>query len=106
VNIGAMRQRLVVQLPTRTTDAVGQVIDSFVDNATVWGAVEVIGSDQQGVDRGEKTVEVIEIRCRANDKIANQCRLKWRDNAYNIKSVVDVDGRNREFLVRAERVVL
>jgi len=105
VNIGAMRQRITVQLPTRTTDAVGQVIESFADNASIWGKVEVVSSDQQEVDRGETTVEVIEVRCRPTNKISNASRLKWRGNPYNIKSVVDVDGRNREFVVRAERVL-
>ena len=92
--IGALRHRLDLERVVRTPDGGGGVSESWVVEATVWGAVRPLtGSEAVEADRiaGTQRVEIT-IRYRAG--VDPAMRFRKESRVFHILSVENIVERN------------
>lgn len=104
VNIGRMRHRIVIQELQEVSDGGGGFIEDWVDVVTVWADVEPLQS-REYFEAQQTQVELthrVKMRFRASLTTAH--RLKHKDRALAIQSIINVDERNVELRVLCAEV--
>ena len=93
--IGKLRHRLRLERPWRTADGGGGAALAWEAIAELWGAVETAsGGEHMSADRlSGQTQPVITIRYR--DDIAPTMRFALGERLFQIRAVLDPDGRGR-----------
>jgi len=99
---GALRHRVTFKRATDTDDALGAPIPSLADLATVWANVKPLAGierysamqTQAGVDHMIECRYVSDISDLAPDDVAT-----WGSITFDIKSVINVRGRNSQLQV-------
>lgn len=101
--IGNMRERIVFESKTRTTDDMGGSIVSWATHTTVWGNVnEVSGTENY------KTLQITAERTtvftiRYLSTITEQMRINWNSGYYDIVQIINEDNRDKFLIIRAVR---
>ncbi|GAA0493710.1 phage head closure protein [Pigmentiphaga daeguensis] len=107
MNIGALNQLVTVQKRTQVKDAWGQLVDDWVDHATVWASFRAptgMGSIAAEMQAGGTTVSRTQysIRVRYRTDITADMRVAHAGLIYEIRQVVhDVARRAYTDLVCA-----
>lgn len=101
--IGRMNERVAIQSPTETADAVGQPQQSWATDATVWAEVVATGGTEfvgDGQVRAVVSHRVVVRRSADTLAVTAKKRLlvaTMSNKVLNVTAVTAVDGR-REFL--------
>jgi SPP1 family predicted phage head-tail adaptor len=103
--IGDMRQRLALEAPVRTPDGSGGATRTFSAVADVWADVRTLGGHENlDSDRlGSRITHTVWIRYRDGLKPDQRFRLGAR--IFEIRSVIDHDGRRRFLECHCEEIV-
>jgi len=93
--IADLRHRLVLEERVSVADAGGGAGESWTEVATLWAAMhQKSGREREAADRlGARATTVITIRHRAG--VTTDMRFRLGARHFNIRSVLDVDGRRR-----------
>jgi SPP1 family predicted phage head-tail adaptor len=94
MNAGQLRYRIILQTYAAATNAnTGQSVRTWSDSETIWADVEWrTGTESEKNDiitQTQKTDFLIRYRTAVN---ANDYRIKFDDNVYDIESVEQVDA--------------
>lgn len=93
--IGGMRHRLVIENPQSTTDNLGGRQTEFQEAGSVWGNLKE-KSGKESEFRGKVTdVYTHVLTCRNTTLITAKSRLKYGNRFFNVKSIINPDGRDR-----------
>lgn len=95
--IADLRHRLVLEERISIADGGGGASESWSEVATLWAAMhQKSGREREAADRlGAHTITEITIRYRAG--VTTDMRFRLGARHFNIRSVLDVDGRHRWF---------
>lgn len=103
---GQLRHRVEFQRNTPVANAFGEPVPGWAELDTVWASVEPLtGRESFGALQVQAEVDHI-IKCRYNSTIAD---LKPDDRAvkgsaiYDIRAVLNIKERNREFHILAKK---
>lgn len=90
---GKFHERVKLQAKAVTRNSIGEEVVAWADQAIVWGDVRPVrGREFFAAAQMQATVDtVISIRFRAD--VVPEWRVQWRGQPYDIRSVIDVDGR-------------
>tara|TARA_R100001510_G_scaffold31668_4_gene28321 strand:- start:1464 stop:1787 length:324 start_codon:yes stop_codon:yes gene_type:complete len=102
MSIGKMRFEVALQKPTNTTDAGGGITEEYTTLSNLYANIEQTrGSEslRQGQVK-EKTTHIFTIRYRRD--IGTNFRILYDSDAYNIKTIKNVDNRNRYLELECE----
>ena len=93
---GKLRQRIILQQPAAGSNAIGEVINTWADVATVWSAIEpATGSWYYAGQQAESKVDGrVRIRYRAD--VLPTWRIKFGDRYLSIVSILNPQERNKE----------
>ena len=102
--IGARRRRFVLELPLEAPDGFGGVIRTYAAGLQLWGAIEMMGGDEQV--RGGRTEQAVthRVRLRYRDGVTAAHRLTCGPRRFQIKTAADPDGTRRELVCLVEEV--
>jgi len=103
MRIGDLRHKITIQEKTVTEDSEGIAAETWGDVATVWASVE----DLQGREffQAAAVAEIIaRIKIRYRPGIAPAMRVLFESRLFDIKSVIDPDGRRRELQLMCREV--
>lgn len=105
MQIGNLRHRITLQTPTLNQDSLGVVSETWSATATVYAQIEAI-SGREFFESARINAEVTHrVRIRHRPGIVPAMRVLEGARMFDIRAVLDVDGRNRELtLMCVERV--
>ena len=91
---GEMRERVTVQQPTRSTNAVGESTLAWSDVTTVWASVNGV-SAKEALQNGQQNVTLTHrLRFRYIAGLTQQHRFVWRSRVLHIVSLLEYDNRS------------
>ena len=95
---GEMRQRITLQRKTVTRGAMGGEVTTWVTQATVWAEARPASGNELIAGEQRQAVTVTEFRMRYDSAVIPkpEWRVLWGPSTYEIVSVLNMDGRNRE----------
>lgn len=103
--IGDLIHRLSLEAPVRTSDGAGGVIRTFALVAEVWGDIRAqSGHERQDADRLGAHVSLA-IWIRHRDGLSPDHRFRLGQRIFEIRSVIDHNGRNRFLECHCEEFV-
>ncbi|MFZ6755761.1 phage head closure protein [Undibacterium sp. Ji50W] len=100
MSIGSRRKRVTLQNRSATLDEFGQRLNTWVDVATVWAAIEPISGNERlhGLQVNSEISSKVETRYRpefADPTVIDNWRLLYGTRKLNIKATLNEDERNR-----------
>jgi SPP1 family predicted phage head-tail adaptor len=96
---GDLRHRVTLQQPQVTANAIGEEYATWVDVATVWGAVEpATGSWYYQGQQGESKVDG-RVRIRYRSDVLPTWRVKFGARYLSIVSILNPNERNKETVI-------
>lgn len=101
---GRLRHRLRFERATETQNQFGEPVQSWVEIKTVWGAVEPLrGAERQRANQtaASEDVRIVARYSPALSDLNPEDRCVALGKTYDIKAVLNIDERNREFNVMA-----
>ncbi|HVY13511.1 MAG TPA: phage head closure protein [Alphaproteobacteria bacterium] len=103
--IGEFRERVSLQQEARTPDTGGGAALSWEEVAQVWAAVEPLSGREDVQAEGVSGRAVYRLRFRCGVEVTPAMRVVWRGKILNIRSLRNVDARDRLMEVTAEEGV-
>lgn len=103
---GKLRHKITIQAQATTRNNYGERLTSWLDVVTVRASKEpLLGNQYFQAEALQSKVEV-KFQTRYVAGIDNTMRVQHGNDTYEILSVVDVEGRNRELVIYAKRLVI
>jgi len=91
---GEMRERVTIQVATRTKNAVGESTLTWTDVTTIWASVNGV-SARESLEFGQQQTTVTHrLRFRYYDGLTQQHRLYWRGRRLVIVSLLEYGNRS------------
>ena len=95
IRIGDLRQRVIIEVPNRTSDGGGGADDAWVLVAEVWAYVKPLtGSEVVEADAIAGRVSH-EVWMRHRDDVEPEMRFRMDDRVFDVRWVVNVDERDQ-----------
>ncbi len=109
--IGQMRHRVAVQAATATNN-LGVITETWATIETVYASVRTLtgreaedASKPEGIYTHEFTMRYRDDLGSADTQMLNKYRLVFRSDNYDVRSVENVDFRDKFMIVKTERQV-
>ena len=101
---GTLRQRVIIQAPTMTTNERGAQTPGWADVATVWADVRTPTGRERSGDQMTVAVlsHLVTMRYRADLTAAH--RLKWGERVLALLSTPDPDNRRRLLVCQCQEI--
>ncbi|MCA8984514.1 MAG: phage head closure protein [Planctomycetaceae bacterium] len=105
VHAGKLSRRVLIEKPTKTHDATGQIITAWETHGTFWAGVTTGAAGEDLRDNRQVSEDVRwQIVLRYNSQtsqIASDWRVRLGDQVLSIQSAVDVDDAHTRILLTA-----
>jgi len=103
MNIGSLNKRVLIQAPTKAGDGMGGFTETWADQATVSAAIWPVSANEQIKSMGVTMTMSHRIRIRYRSDIRSSWRLKYKNNYFDIVSIVNPNMGNRmlDLMVKA-----
>lgn len=85
-------ERIVIQTPTRTQGANGEVTETFQDYISRWAYVEVSTGREFREASTEQTKEKVTFRVHRDTEVQTNWRIKWGKNADGSDRFWDIES--------------
>ena len=93
--IADFRHRVTLEERVSVADGGGGATESWNEVATLWAAInQKSGQEREGADRSSPLTRT-EITIRYRDGVSTDMRFRQGSKTFNIRAVLDVDGRQR-----------
>ena len=102
--IGKLRHRLILQSPTETRGATGEVLVTYATDSTVWGSLRPMTGREMSASN--QTVEEINYQAeiRYHSTIKSEWRVSYRSQTYEVITVLNYDERNEYMILELKRI--
>ncbi|MFA5991823.1 MAG: phage head closure protein [Candidatus Doudnabacteria bacterium] len=99
MNIGQLRQRIIIETPTTSQDTAGGVTQTWSTFLTVWASVEPLNGHKlfQAKQANADVTGIIKIRYQSG--IEPNMRVKYGSRILSIVSIINTDERNIELQI-------
>jgi SPP1 family predicted phage head-tail adaptor len=93
INVGRFNQRITVQKPSTSVDALGQRVETWTELATVWAQAQPLRG-REYFSAGEVNSDAaVRFRLRYRSDVTGAMRVLWRDVPHAIVAEpIDVEG--------------
>ena len=106
MNIGSLRARVTFQRATETNSDTGSVVQTWADIATTWARVEPLaGKERYAAMQVQSDVDyriLARYQSTLSDLAPND-RATWNGITFDIKSVINTEGRDIELQIFARQ---
>ncbi|MDO8423580.1 MAG: phage head closure protein [Parvibaculum sp.] len=100
--VGQLRERVVIEKPTRVGDGTGGESLSWAVLGTVWAEVRSRTGTEVTLGERDEARSRFTVTMRHRDDVSADMRLVWRAQVLNIRSLRDPDGHRRWLAIDAE----
>lgn len=94
--VNRLNKRMTLQRLDKVPDEYGQPIDTWVDVATVWAAVEPLRGREYIATMSEHAEVTTRIRIRYRDDIDRTMRVKYGETEFEILHIIHPEFNRRE----------
>lgn len=93
--VGALRARLILEVPSETPDGVGGVLRGFAPAATLWARIETLRGQEAfaAASLGQTLTHRVTLRFHAGLDASMRLRLGAR--LFAIRAIIDAEERRR-----------
>ena len=104
MDIGKLRHRLILQSPTQTQGATGEVTVTYATDSTVWGSLrpltgkESVAANQIGEEITYRAI------IRYYSSIASEWRISNDSKTYEIVSIMNYDEKDEYQILDLKRI--
>jgi SPP1 family predicted phage head-tail adaptor len=91
---GALRERITLQITTQTVGPAGGLINSWVDQTTVWARIEPTDSEGSEKPDAQRQINRFKITIRRRDVSATKNRILWGSRVLSILGANDAERKN------------
>ena len=102
VEIGEMRNRIIIQSQTRTADSMGGFTVAWAEFKTVWAKVEPMSASQVFWARHLEHRVTHRITMRYLAGVTSDMRISFGSRIFHIKGIRNIEERNRFMELVAE----
>lgn len=96
INAGDMREHITLLAPSATEDALGQRVETFIAQASVWAQLQPLRGREYLAAQAAQNQPVVRFRIRWRAGVQATWRVRWRGADYQIQSdPIDVNGARR-----------
>jgi len=93
INVGRFNQRITVQKPSASVDALGQRVETWTELATVWAQAQPLRGREYFAAGEVNSDAAVRFRLRYRGDVTGAMRVLWRGVAHAIVAdPVDVEG--------------
>jgi SPP1 family predicted phage head-tail adaptor len=103
IDPGKMRERVVVQIATGATNALGETVLSWSDSSAVWASVEGVSAREALTYNQQEVTVTHRVRMRYLPGLSQQMRFAWRGRTLEIVSLLEHNNRSEHECVCEER---
>lgn len=104
--IAGLDRRIIIQSPTETRAANGEVLESWATLATVWAGVKYpksMGSDE-GIEQGRFTATTpVEFTIRFRSDVTTKMRISYQGGYFQIARINEIGRRDMLKLVTEKK---
>ena len=102
MDAGTLRERVAVQEPLESRNAIGESIQTWILVANVWASVEGISS-RESIIAGQQQIAISHrVRLRYLPALTQSMRLVWRNRTLEIVSLLERKNRTEHELLCQE----
>lgn len=99
---GQLRERITVQQASETRNTLGETLQSWSTYTTVWASVEGV-SARESLYAGQQQISISHrVRLRYLPGLTQSMRLRWRNRALEIVSLLERNNRTEHELLCQE----
>lgn len=103
IDPGKLRERVTVQTPSGSVNALGETVLSWSDYATVWASVQGV-SAREALAAGQQEVSLTHtVRLRYLPGLTQSMRFAWRDRTLEIISLLEHGNRTEHEAICTEK---
>jgi SPP1 family predicted phage head-tail adaptor len=105
MSAGRRDKKVTIQRQSDTQDSVGQLVDTWTVTATVYASIEPLSAREYFNASGERAEVTHKIGMVYGPTISPRDRVVYGSRTFEIRSVINIEERNRELqLMCTERV--
>ena len=101
-----MNHRLIVQQVTATQDAYGAPTNTWSTFANAWGEITPVSGFERPIANKTESQVTHRIRMHWLARMLPTMRISYDSRTFNIVSLINVDERNREWLLLCQEVII
>jgi SPP1 family predicted phage head-tail adaptor len=102
---GRLRHRLTLQSKTTTQNAYGEAVVSWVNQGTVWGAIEPLSGRELYAQQQIQPETKVRVVMRYHSTIDESWRIVSGGKYYDIDTIINADERNRMLTIMCRQGV-
>lgn len=103
-DIGEMRHRITIQIPTKVSDGMGSFTTTWNDHATIWAKAWTVSSSEITSDMKVGMVRVQKFKIWYRNPLRSSWRIKWGIRYFDITGIDSDDNNEFIFLTVKEAV--
>jgi SPP1 family predicted phage head-tail adaptor len=103
-DVGAMRERVTIQMQTQTVNDAGEIATLWSDVASCWARVKPVSATQVALAGRDDAVREYDMTVRFRTDITTNSQIIWRGRRFDVQSVVD-NTEQRQFLTARLREI-
>ena len=104
MDIGKLRHRLILQSPTQTQGATGEITITYSTSETVWGSLRPLtGKESEAAGQVSEELNYRAV-IRYNGNIATEWRISHDSKTYEIVSILNIDEIDRTMMLDLKRI--
>lgn len=93
ISAGRMDQRITLQAPSASVDALGQRVETWADVATVWAEVQPLRGREFFAAGAMQSEAAVRVRMRYRTDVTGKMRVLWRSVPHAlVAEPMDVDA--------------
>lgn len=94
IDAGKLRERVTVQIPSGTSNALGETVLSWSNSTSVWASVEGV-SARESLANGQQEISVTHrVKMRYLPGLTQNMRFSWRSRTLEIVSLLEHNNRS------------
>jgi len=94
MTIGELNKRIIIQYPTIAKDALGSMVTTWNEVATVWAAIWPVSASEQVRNNATSMVITTKIRVRYRSVLKASWRVKYGNRYFSIEGIVNPNESN------------
>jgi hypothetical protein len=103
IDAGKLRERVVVQVASGTTNTLGETVLAWSDSSAIWASVEGVSAREALLAGQQDTTVTHKVRMRYLPGLTQQMRFSWRSRTLEIISLLEHGHRSEHEAICEER---
>jgi SPP1 family predicted phage head-tail adaptor len=103
---GDLKQRIELQIPSRSQNSMGEWIDTFATQATVWGAIEPLSGNRLFLAQQANSQIQGVVRIRYRSGVVPTMKLKFGQRYFQILAIIDRDEEHKELQLFYKEIII